>query len=143
MFSNMNNFRMFRPVFEYILNVIVGHMKHIGLTETEYVALLGLMLWSDGTENIIKFQCPLGTNKQTNIRSPRKAIEPYCKRRNVIVESQFASPFSCHKHIRPCSFAGSADEGSDSSRPPPPLHHHGIFRITNFAQNWQSTSSNA
>ncbi|CAI4226987.1 unnamed protein product [Auanema sp. JU1783] len=41
--------KIFRPAMQYMVIVIIGHMKRIHITEIEYVALLGLFLWNDAT----------------------------------------------------------------------------------------------
>ncbi|GMS93093.1 hypothetical protein PENTCL1PPCAC_15268, partial [Pristionchus entomophagus] len=43
---------MFRPEMRYILNVIIGHMRKIQLSDTEYIGILGLFLWSETVSGI-------------------------------------------------------------------------------------------
>ncbi|KAE9414437.1 hypothetical protein Angca_008641 [Angiostrongylus cantonensis] len=40
--------KVFRPSMEFILNVIIPYMRRIQLTEIEYVAILGFLLWNEG-----------------------------------------------------------------------------------------------
>ncbi|CAD6185199.1 unnamed protein product [Caenorhabditis auriculariae] len=44
--------RVFSPVLDYILNVIIDHMRRIEMHETEYVALLGFCLWDNSVSGI-------------------------------------------------------------------------------------------
>ncbi|KAF8387418.1 hizr-1 [Pristionchus pacificus] len=43
---------IFRPAMQYILDVIIGHMRRIRLSDTEYICILGLFLWSEGVAGI-------------------------------------------------------------------------------------------
>ncbi|KJH40500.1 zinc finger, C4 type [Dictyocaulus viviparus] len=44
--------KVFRPSMEFILNVIIPYMKRIELTEIEYVAILGFLLWNEAVPDI-------------------------------------------------------------------------------------------
>uniref|UniRef100_A0A0K0D1E1 Nuclear receptor domain-containing protein n=1 Tax=Angiostrongylus cantonensis TaxID=6313 RepID=A0A0K0D1E1_ANGCA len=44
--------KVFRPSMEFILNVIIPYMRRIQLTEIEYVAILGFLLWNEAVADI-------------------------------------------------------------------------------------------
>ncbi|GMT31296.1 hypothetical protein PFISCL1PPCAC_22593, partial [Pristionchus fissidentatus] len=43
---------IFRPAMQYILDVIIGHMRRIRLSDIEYIFILGLFLWCEGVPGI-------------------------------------------------------------------------------------------
>ncbi|CAI5455292.1 unnamed protein product [Caenorhabditis angaria] len=44
--------KIFQPVFDYILEVIVGNMRKLRIREFEYLALLGFCLWDDAVPGL-------------------------------------------------------------------------------------------
>ncbi|KAJ1365237.1 Ligand-binding domain of nuclear hormone receptor [Parelaphostrongylus tenuis] len=44
--------KVFRPSMEFILSVIIPYMRRIQLTEIEYVAILGFLLWNEAVADI-------------------------------------------------------------------------------------------
>ncbi|KAL3123931.1 hypothetical protein niasHT_001761 [Heterodera trifolii] len=42
--------KIFENAMYYLVKTVVAHMRHIGLTETELIALFGIFIWSDSEE---------------------------------------------------------------------------------------------
>ncbi|KAL3115604.1 hypothetical protein niasHT_014281 [Heterodera trifolii] len=42
--------KIFENAMHYLVKTVVAHMRHIGLTETELIALFGIFIWSDSEE---------------------------------------------------------------------------------------------
>lgn len=67
------SFRIFENAIDYLINVIVAHMRQICITDTEVVALFGLFIWKDGfflfianLKCIFSFKCFQRNNALSN-----------------------------------------------------------------------------
>lgn len=59
--------QIFQPVFNYILDVIVEHMRRIHIIEIEYLAILGFCLWDDAVPGLSKEGKSLAVNTQAKL----------------------------------------------------------------------------
>ncbi|EFO89747.1 CRE-NHR-33 protein [Caenorhabditis remanei] len=59
--------KIFQPVFNYILDVIVDYMRRIHIIETEYLALLGFCLWDEAVPGLSKEARSLAVQTQSQL----------------------------------------------------------------------------